>query len=36
MYLLTKTCYSGRLTKDSIQKITLNLTKADVSADKLP
>jgi hypothetical protein len=29
-----KPAYSARLTKDSIQKITLNLTQADLSADK--
>ncbi|RYU86231.1 hypothetical protein EWM62_18670 [Mucilaginibacter terrigena] len=34
LFLGSKPVYSGRLTKDSIQKITLNLTKADVSADR--
>lgn len=29
-----KPAYSGRMTKDSIQKITLNLTRADLSNDK--
>ena len=29
-----KPAYSGRMTKDSIQKLTLNLTRADLSSDK--
>ncbi|QEC75839.1 cellulose biosynthesis cyclic di-GMP-binding regulatory protein BcsB [Mucilaginibacter ginsenosidivorax] len=29
-----KPAYSGRMTKDSIQKVTLNLTRADLSNDK--
>ncbi|WP_184550535.1 cellulose biosynthesis cyclic di-GMP-binding regulatory protein BcsB [Mucilaginibacter sp. FT3.2] len=29
-----KPAYSGRMTKDSIQKLTLNLTRADLSNDK--
>lgn len=29
-----KPAYSGRLTRDSIQKLTLNLTRADLSPDK--
>jgi hypothetical protein len=29
-----KPAYSGRMTKDSIQKITLNLTRDDLSNDK--
>nr|WP_294949110.1 cellulose biosynthesis cyclic di-GMP-binding regulatory protein BcsB [uncultured Mucilaginibacter sp.] len=33
LFIGTKPVYSARLTKDSIQKITINLTKADVSAD---
>jgi hypothetical protein len=33
LFVGSKPVYSGRLTKDSIQKITLTLTKADVSAD---
>ncbi|MBD1386942.1 cellulose biosynthesis cyclic di-GMP-binding regulatory protein BcsB [Mucilaginibacter rigui] len=33
LFVGTKPVYSGRLTKDSIQHITIALTKADVSAD---
>jgi hypothetical protein len=33
LFLGTKPVYSGRLTKDSIQHITIALTKADVSND---
>jgi hypothetical protein len=33
LFVGSKPVYSARLTKDSIQKITLTLTKADVSAD---
>jgi hypothetical protein len=33
LFLGTKPVYSGRLTKDSIQHITIALSKADVSAD---
>jgi hypothetical protein len=33
LFLGSKPVYSGRLTKDSIQHITIALTKADVSAD---
>ncbi|MBB5396446.1 MULTISPECIES: cellulose biosynthesis cyclic di-GMP-binding regulatory protein BcsB [unclassified Mucilaginibacter] len=34
LFLGSKPVYSGRLTKDSVQKIMLNLTPADVSADR--
>jgi hypothetical protein len=33
LFIGAKPVYSARLTKDSIQKISINLTKADVSAD---
>ena len=33
LFIGTKPVYSGRLTKDSIQRIAINLTRADISPD---